>query len=111
MQLLPEYSIAYFASLVENFPYSHMECMAAGIACVIGSAGGAHEVAEHNHSAVLTRLHPDNIARELIALLKDPVRRRQLQIQAQSHIYKHLRAEVIMQRMLTAYEQALQSGN
>jgi glycosyltransferase involved in cell wall biosynthesis len=76
--VLARQTAALFASRWESSSYTAMECMWAGLACVVGSGGGAQELGEHEVSTLNTAREPVAIADAVGRLLADPALRRRL---------------------------------
>lgn len=71
-------SVAVFASVVENFPYTVLEAMSAGVTCVVGSLGGAQELGRDGESVIHTARKAEAIAKAVVCLLKDPASSRRI---------------------------------
>ena len=106
--LLPRHSVAFFASVHEAMPYSHLECMDAGLACVLASGGGAQEIGEHGRSVIRTPRNPRKIAQALIHLLKDPALRARIGQGARQRIADTFAAKRIAHQMHEFYLRTLE---
>jgi glycosyltransferase involved in cell wall biosynthesis len=77
--LLAASDISVLPSLREGLPMSLLESAAAGLPIVASAVGGIPEVVEDGVSGILTEPRdPDALAAALLALLRDPERRRQM---------------------------------
>lgn len=107
---LARHSVAVFASKVENFPYTVLESMDAGLACVVASGGGAHEVGVDGVTVLNSPRRASEIAARLVRLLRDPNMRQRMGAAAQNQVRAEFGTEVISQKMelvyLTAIERA-----
>jgi glycosyltransferase involved in cell wall biosynthesis len=87
-------------SLTEAFGNVNLEAMAAGIAVVSADAGSAQVLIEDGQSGILCSPDPNLYADAVEALLNDPLRRRQLGIEAaqSASIYRwpHVLDDVVM---------------
>jgi glycosyltransferase involved in cell wall biosynthesis len=103
---IPAYSLAAFASTWENFGYTEVECMWAGVACVSASRGGAAELGTDGVSHVRARRTPGAIATALIDLLKDPSRREHIAAAGQARVRDLCNAESVADSMARVYAAA-----
>jgi glycosyltransferase involved in cell wall biosynthesis len=104
--LLARHTTALFASRWENAPYTLTECMWAGLACVVGSGGGAHEVGEHERSVLNTARSVHAMASALVALLRDAGKRARLGHAARERVRNEFASERIAALMEQQYHQA-----
>jgi glycogen synthase len=104
---LARHSIAVFASTLENFPYATMECMWSGLACVVGSRGGAHELGDDGVSAMNTPCRTANIAEAVIKLLQNPSLRSRIGSVAREHVQSEFGLSHIAEKMEAVYQHAM----
>jgi glycosyltransferase involved in cell wall biosynthesis len=108
LRCLPNYRYAYFASVVENFPYSHMESMASGVACVIASGGGAKELIQESNAAVPSQRKASSIAAALNRLLDNESSWKEMGHAARRTVATHFDAAFVMEATCQAYERAVE---
>ncbi|HEV2454115.1 MAG TPA: N-acetyl-alpha-D-glucosaminyl L-malate synthase BshA [Verrucomicrobiae bacterium] len=96
--------VALFTSESESFGLSILEAMFFGCPSVTRRVGGIPEVVEDNISGVLVDSdNPEDLARELSALIRDASRRRAMGQAAQRRAREHFSAEVIVPRYEALY--------
>lgn len=105
---LKNHTIAAFASTWENLPYATMECMWAGIACIIGSEGGAHELIEDGISGFGVPRKATFIAERIIKLLQNPKKVEKMGKNAHQHAAREFGCSKIAQQMENIYQRAIQ---
>ncbi|MBD1840933.1 glycosyltransferase family 4 protein [Coleofasciculus sp. FACHB-64] len=107
---LNKHSVGFFASTWESFGYTHVECMYAGIACVIGSNGGAQELGINGVSCLNTSRTGENIAKGLVKLLKNSALRRTISETARQHVLNKYSPTGIANQMTEVYQRTIQRG-
>ena len=81
-KILRQFSIAAFMSVEENFPYTVLECMAEGLACVVGSGGGGQEMGVSGESVVNVDRNSVSVSSAIVGLLENNELRKAIQAQA-----------------------------
>jgi glycosyltransferase involved in cell wall biosynthesis len=109
--VLARQTAALFASRWENLPYAVMECMWAGLPCVVGSGGGAHELGEHEVEVLNTARDPGAIASAILCLLEDRGLRRRLGEAAQARVSSEFAPGRIARAMEAHYRNAGAAGS
>lgn len=109
-KFLKSHSVAFFASTWESFGYTHIECMYAGIACVIASNGGAREIAIDGISCINTSRHPKAIAKALTQLLKDFNLRKSIGLEAHKRVTYEYSSKKIASQMVKVYEDVIRGA-
>ncbi len=91
-------------SFSEGMPTSILEAMSIGLPIVATEVGGVPEIIEHNISGVLVPPRSEKaLARALIDLAQDPLRRVQLSQEALQRWQKVGTQEVILRRLMQIY--------
>jgi glycosyltransferase involved in cell wall biosynthesis len=104
--VLARQTVACFASTWENLPYAVMECMWAGLPCVVGSVGGAHELGEHEVEVLNTARDAGAIARAVLRLLDDACLRLRLGKASRACVSSEFAPERIARVMQAHYHNA-----
>lgn len=104
---LQRHSIAVFASSVESFSYTLLECMQAGIACVVATGGGARELGEDGVSTLHVARDPAAISEAVVALLRDPQLRQRMGEAAQVRARSRFCGSVVAKQAETVYAAAI----
>lgn len=101
-------SVAFFPSLWENFPYSCIEAMTAGLAVVVSDCGGFPEIVEHKKSGLLVK---NNSAHEWENTMQQLITNKGLVSylgqNAQKRILKKFDSKIICKSMETFYSRVL----
>jgi len=96
--------LGFFTSETESFCLSILEVMYFGCPSVARRAGGIPEVVEDNVSGILAASdNPDELARAIESLIREPDRRAQMGRAAQRRAREHFSAEVIVPRYEALY--------
>jgi len=101
---ISSYSMAVFASVWENFPYTELECMWEGLACVSASGGGPAELGLNGVSHLRAERSPKKIAESLIKLLRDERLRSRIGQVARNSARSEFNAENVAAQMPEVYE-------
>ena len=101
--LLRTQRVALFASVFETFSYTVVECMSAGLACVVASGGGPRELGRHGTHFLLAPRSPAAIADALVRLLGQPGTVATLGEAAEAHVRDVLASPAVTARVLDAY--------
>jgi glycogen synthase len=108
---LPRYlnsqAIGLFASTWESFGYTHVECMSAGMPCVIASVGGAQELGQHGKHCLNTPRTPNDIADALLELIYKPNLRGEIGMAARQHVIEQYAPERIAKQTVELYTKVL----
>ncbi|QDU32288.1 Glycosyl transferases group 1 [Poriferisphaera corsica] len=102
--LLRGCDIAYFNSVFENFPYSHLEAMVNGLYTVVGSNGGAQELGEDGCSVVRVVREPGAIAEGILGGLRDQEKCLEVGRAGCEYVREHYHAPNIAKSMMALYE-------
>ena len=100
------YPVAIFASTWENFPYTELECMWSGLACVSASGGGACELGVDGESHVRALRKPSAIARAVVELFRDRSRIERIGKSGQAHVQARFSAQALAAQMVNIYTYA-----
>lgn len=104
-RILAASDVVVLPSVAEGFGLVAAEAMALGCAVVATRVGGIPEVVEDGVSGILVPpASPDHLADAVLALLKDPDRRRDLGIAGRSRVEKYFRFATMMRRYEALYE-------
>jgi glycosyltransferase involved in cell wall biosynthesis len=102
-------SIFVLPSLFENSPYTLLEAMACGKACVVSRAGGMPEIAVEGVSGLFFESgNPQDLAEKVIGLLKDPERRKSLGRAARLRAEQEYGLNAGVEKTLAFYNAVLQ---
>src|SRR5262249_3311825 len=105
--VLARHRVGLFVSRFESASYTLMECMWAGLACVVASQGGAQELGEDGQSVLNTSRRPSAIVTNLVRLLRDGELRRRLSIGARARVEAAFHPARIAAQMESIYERAI----
>lgn len=110
-QLLSLYhraAVCVVPSLYDNLPYACLEAMACGKPVVASAVGGLAEIIVSGENGLLAPPdQPQMLAEQLIGLLNDSERRRQLGKNARSYVEEKLAFQPIAQATVAAYATVL----
>jgi glycosyltransferase involved in cell wall biosynthesis len=108
MRLLDAADVLLHPTLVDAFPTTLLEAMAAGVPVVASAVGGIPEIVEHGRSGVLVEAPPraDGVVQALAPLLSDAGRRRELGERGRERFERHFTAEAWAARMRGVYDRA-----
>jgi glycosyltransferase involved in cell wall biosynthesis len=101
--LLERFAVAAFCSPFETFGYTIVEAMRHGVACVVGSGGGASELGAHGTHLLLTSRTPEDIADGTCQLLEQPLTAALLGAAAATHVAEAFAADRVATRSLALY--------
>jgi glycosyltransferase involved in cell wall biosynthesis len=104
--LMAGHSLAVFASTWENCPYTQLEAMAIGMACVSASGGGARELGTNGVSVLQCARSEKEIAAALLLLVDNSALRRQIGEAARCVIQRDFAPEIIAAQMIEHYRTA-----
>jgi glycosyltransferase involved in cell wall biosynthesis len=106
--LLRACDVGVLASASEGFPLSLLEYGRAGLAVVATRVGQCAEVLDGGEAGVLVPPgEADPLAREILALLRDPARRRVLAERLARRVRERYSAAAVMERLEAVYYRAL----
>jgi glycosyltransferase involved in cell wall biosynthesis len=108
--ILALHRVALFASRLESSSYAVMECMWAGLACVVASQGGAQELGEHGISVLNVSRDPEQVAASVLRLLGDAALRLKIGDAARTRIRTAFDPARIAAEMESIYRQAGAQG-
>jgi glycosyltransferase involved in cell wall biosynthesis len=101
----PAVDLLVLPSLSEGLPMVALEAMARGIPVVATRVGGVPEVVEDGHSGMLVpSADPRALARAVITLLLDPVRRRVMGGAGRERVARGFSIRARAERVLSLYE-------
>lgn len=103
--LIGKHQVAVFASIFECFPYSHLECMQLGLACVIASGGGARELGKDGVSLLRSERDATALAAAVQRLFEDGQLRRSIGVRARSEVVERFSSATIALQMESFFEQ------
>jgi len=101
-------SVFVLPSLFENSPYTLLEAMSCGKACVVSRAGGMTEMAVDEESALF--FEPGNsadLAEKVITLLKNPALRKSMGKAARQRVEREYSLEVGAEKTLAFYRDVI----
>jgi len=104
-------SVFVLPSLFENSPYTLLEAMACGRACVVSRAGGMPEMLVEGESGLF--FEPDNpkdLAEKVITLLRNPERRESIGRAARRRVEQEYSLDVGVEKTLAFYNSVLQKA-
>ena len=100
--------IFVFPSLYEGLGIALIEAMAAGCVCVASDTGPIPEVVRHGKDGILVPPgRPDEIARAVNELLRDPARRAELSAAAKQTAFSKFQPVASARRLMCIYESVL----
>lgn len=104
-RVLAEATVFVLPSHAEGMPMAVLEAMAAGLPIVASRVGGVPDVVEDQKSGILFEPGDvDGLARALLALLRDPARRRQMGEASQKRIVETHTPERVLEKIEFLYE-------
>lgn len=107
-EVLATMDVMVFPSLWEGLPLTLLEAMAAARPLVASVLPGHAEVIESGVNGVLAPARdPEAFAREVVALLRDPARRRELGARARATVLDRYTLEGMVERTLAVYRVAV----
>ena len=98
-------TIVVLCSVSEGFPYSLIEAMTCGRACVATDVGGVSEALADGAGLVVPPRDPAALARACLRLLRDPAARAALGAAARRRALEHFTAEASMTAFSEIYAQ------
>lgn len=108
-ELLRACDVGVLASASEGFPLSLLEYGRAGLAAVATRVGQCPEVLEDGAGILVPPGDPDALAGALLALLRDPARRRELGERLGRRVRERYSASAVMERLEAVYHTVLGS--
>jgi glycosyltransferase involved in cell wall biosynthesis len=109
--LLTQVDICVLPSLQENCPYSVMEAQVAGKPLVASTAGGIPEMVEHEKTGLLSPpAQSEPLYLNIKKILEEETLRKEIAKNAEIWGKSQWSLDVMMERMLAVYEQALQKN-
>jgi glycosyltransferase involved in cell wall biosynthesis len=104
-------TIFVLPSLFENSPYTLLEAMACGKACVVSRAGGMPEMLMDGESGLFFEPgDPKDLAEKVIGLLQNPERRRSMGLAAREHVKQEYGLDVGTEKTLAFYKSIIEKG-
>jgi len=107
--LLRACDVGVLASASEGFPLSLLEYGRAGLAAVATAVGQCAEILEDEAGVLVPPADPGSLAREILALLRDPGRRTVLGERLAHRVRERYSPQAVMERLEAVYYGALTS--
>lgn len=102
-------SVFVLPSLFENSPYTLLEAMSCGKACVVSRAGGMPEMLVDGVSGLFFEPgHPKDLADKVIGLLQNPERRKSMGLAARQRAEQEYSLEVGTEKTLAFYNSVIE---
>lgn len=102
-------SVFVLPSLFENSPYTLLEAMSCGTACVVSRSGGMPEMLTNGESGVFFEPgDPKDLAEKVIGLLQNPERRKSMGLAARQHAEQEYSLDVGTEKTLAFYNSIIQ---
>ena len=104
-------SVFVLPSLFENSPYTLLEAMACGIACVVSRSGGMPEMLVDGESGLFFEPGDSkDLAEKVIELLQKPELRRSLGLAAREYVKQEYGLDVGTEKTLAFYGSVIEKG-
>jgi glycosyltransferase involved in cell wall biosynthesis len=111
LQMMKSADLFVMSSVTEGLGSTVLDAMAMKLAVVGTRAGGIPEAVIHGETGLLVPpAHPEELAKSIVDLLKDPVRRTTMGTAGHARVAEHFGVGRLLQGTLNAYQYALRTA-